>query len=235
VTLDGSNVGKTPLTLRDVPAGNHTVVLSLAGRTSATRTLELRAGAVQDLTVTLEPEAVAQAPNMAHVPLTAPKPADIPEPPPLTNVAPLPPLRGHPGRPAKIVALAALIGAAASGAALIYTYTQYRSAQDTINEKTRLGGPVPLSMDEAKRCESGPDDVQGLPCERGRTMSLATKALGGVTIGLAAVSAISFGIGEYQSQKAKKERGTFGVMRQTLRVAPVFSSTGGGLSARFEF
>ena len=50
---------------------------------------------------------------------------------------------------------------------------------------------------------------------------------------LAAAGVVSFVIGDRQAAKAKEKSAS--VMRQTLRIAPVFSTQGGGLTAAFEF
>jgi hypothetical protein len=44
---------------------------------------------------------------------------------------------------------------------------------------------------------------------------------------------VSFVIGDRQAAKAKERN--VGVLRQSLRIAPVFSTRGGGLTAAFEF
>jgi hypothetical protein len=57
VTVDGQSYGRTPLTLRDLLPGTHSVVVSMPGRQSVTRSVELRAGGAHDVVATLEPEA----------------------------------------------------------------------------------------------------------------------------------------------------------------------------------
>src|SRR6185312_4635974 len=121
VTVDGQPYGRTPVTLRDLSPGPHAVTVSMPGRQTFTRNVELRAGGSHDVVATLEPE---QAPVVARKEPLKPPP---PEPPPLVSPTPSPqPLRAeHPGRTAKIVA-GVLVGAAVVTAAVaIYTWRTY--------------------------------------------------------------------------------------------------------------
>jgi len=126
VTVDAQSYGRTPLTLRDLLPGSHTVVVTMQGRQPVTRTVELRAGGSHDVAATLEPEAP---------PVVAKKePQKAPEPPPLIPTHPEPrpqPLTNeHPGRTAKIVA-GVLVGAAlVTGAVDIYTWRTYSDLED---------------------------------------------------------------------------------------------------------
>jgi hypothetical protein len=87
-----------------------------------------------------------------------------------------------------------------------------------------------------------PADIAGTPeavkfhqtCASGTTFANATTGLLVATGALAAAGVISFVIGDRQAAKAK-EHNRASLMRQTLRVAPVFSTQGGGLTAAFEF
>src|SRR5439155_12235571 len=121
VTVDGQAYGRTPLTLRELSPGAHTVVLSMPGRTPVTRTVELRAGGSHECTGTLEAEA----------PVVTQKPPERkpPEPQPLITPQPRPePLRAaneHPGRTAKIVAGVLVGGALVTAAVAIYTWRKY--------------------------------------------------------------------------------------------------------------
>ena len=70
-------------------------------------------------------------------------------------------------------------------------------------------------------------------CTSGNNFANATTGLWVATGALAAAGVVSFVIGDRQAAKAKEKN--VSVLRQTLRVAPVFSTRGGGLTAAFEF
>src|SRR4051812_43183936 len=122
VSVDGNSYGRTPLTLRDLAPGTHQVTVSMSGRQTYTKNVELRPGGSHDVVATLE----AEAPVVVR---KEPKQPTPPEPLPLVTPTPTPrplPLRNeHPGRTAKIVA-GVLVGAAVVTAAVaIYTWRTY--------------------------------------------------------------------------------------------------------------
>lgn len=246
VTVDGAAAGRTPVTLRDLSPGAHTVVLSMSGRQPVTRNVDLRPGATQEVTATLE----AEPPPVVHHHAEPPPPA----PEPLVKAAPVAPLgREHPGRTAQILG-GALFGAGViAGVAAIVTWSRYDSRFDGSYEQTArkdlLGFPGPFSDQESTFLHSPssctvPSSMamrdQALAakyhndCTSGHTLAATTTGLWIAAGALAAGGVISFIVGERQAAKAK-ERTTLGVMRQTLRVAPVFSSQSGGVTAAFEF
>jgi hypothetical protein len=249
LTVDGQPMGRTPVTLRDLATGTHTVVLSMAGRASATRSVELRAGGTHDVVVTLEPEPTAQAPVVTP---TTPAPAPPPEeeaPPPVTRQPPRHAAApaNHPGRAAKIIGITGMaLGVATAGVA-IYTWHMYSSdlANQTHNDLVALGPPmqgeqsffsspscnVPSSLQ--LRNPSGANKYRD-DCTSGQTYANATTGLWVAAGVLAAAGVVSFVIGDRQAAKAK-DHSTLGVMRRTLRLVPVASSQGGGLQAHFEF
>ena len=71
-------------------------------------------------------------------------------------------------------------------------------------------------------------------CNSGNSFANTTTGLWVATGALAAAGVVSFVIGDRQAAKAK-ERNSASLMRQSLRIAPVFSTRGGGLTAAFEF
>ncbi|MGZ3426965.1 MAG: PEGA domain-containing protein [Polyangia bacterium] len=239
VAVDGQSYGRTPLTLRDLPAGSHTVVVTMAGRQPVTRTVDLRAGGTHDVVATLEPEAPV---------VVRKEPKQPPEPPPLipTHAEPQPqPLRNeHAGRTAKIVA-GVLVGAAVVTAAVaIYTWRSYTDLEGKSHDDLEGLKPTPVPpQDQAffmnPTCNV-PADLAGTPaatkfhndCTSGNNFANATTGLWVATGALAAAGVVSFVIGDRQAAKAKEH---IGVMRQSLRIAPVFSTRGGGLTAAFEF
>jgi len=242
VAVDGTGYGRTPLTLRDLPPGTHTVIVSMTGRQPVTRSVELRAGGTHDVVATLEPEA---PPVIAHkepvVKPVEPQPL-IPAPTP----APAEPLSNtHAGRTAKIVA-GVLVGAAVVTAGVaIYTWRTYSDLQQTAHNDLEAIKPNPVPSQDAPffmnpTCNV-PADLQGAAgaakfksdCSSGNNYANATTGLWVATGALAAAGVISFVIGDRQAAKAKEHNAS--VMRQTLRVAPVFSTRGGGLTAAFEF
>ena len=245
VTVDGQSYGRTPLTLRDLTPGAHTVVVTMAGRQSVTRNVELRAGGSHDVVATLE----AEAPIVAHKEPVKPPPT--PEPQPLVTAQPQPqPLAArneHPGRTAKIVA-GVLVGAAVVTAAVaIYTWRTYSDLESTAHNdldmlKPATGVPAGDAGFFMNPSCTVPSDLQGSAaatkfhndCTSGNNYANATTGLWVATGALAAAGVVSFVIGDRQAAKAK-ERNSASLLRQSLRVAPVFSTRGGGLTAAFEF
>ena len=240
VSIDGQSSGRTPLTLRDLSPGPHSVTVTMAGRQPFSRNVELRAGGSHDVVATLEPE----PPPVVVKQEPPPKP---PEPPPLVTTTPTPPpiASAHPGRTAKIIA-GVLVGAAVVTAGVaIYTWRTYSDLETTSHNDLNMIKPNPIpSQDQGffmnPTC-SVPADLQGTAgatkfhndCTSGKNFANATTGLWVATGALAAAGVISFVIGDRQAAKAKEKN--VSVLRQTLRVAPVFSTQGGGLTAAFEF
>jgi hypothetical protein len=168
--------------------------------------------------------------------IPAPTPTPT-EPQPLTNQ--------HVGRTAKIIA-GVLVGAAVVTAGVaIYTWRTYSDLQSTAHNDLEAIKPNPVPSQDAPffmnpTCNV-PADLQSAAgagkfksdCSSGRNYANATTGLWVATGALAAAGVISFVIGDRQAAKAKEHN--VSVMRQTLRVAPVFSTRGGGLTAAFEF
>jgi hypothetical protein len=241
VSVDGNSYGRTPLTLRDLAPGPHQVTVTMQGRQPFTRNVELRAGGSHDVVATLE----AEAPVVVRK-----EPVKPPEPTPLVTPTPTPtptPLRNeHPGRTAKIVA-GVLVGAAVVTAAVaIYTWRTYSDLETSAHTELEGIKPTPVPpQDQAffmnPSCNV-PADLQGSPgatkfhndCTSGNNFANATTGLWVATGALAAAGVVSFVIGDRQAAKAK-ERNSATLIRQSLRVAPVFSTRGGGLTAAFEF
>ncbi|MDD5219951.1 MAG: PKD domain-containing protein, partial [Candidatus Bipolaricaulis sp.] len=63
VRLDGTSIGTSPLERTNIPTGQHTVQLSLAGYEVETRQVSIQAGATTNLTVTLTPLVTNQPPT----------------------------------------------------------------------------------------------------------------------------------------------------------------------------
>jgi hypothetical protein len=245
VAVDGQQHGRTPLTLRDLAAGQHTVVVTMAGRQTATRTVDLRAGGAHDVVVTLEPETVAQK-------TTRPPPEPLPLVPSPSTTTPTKLRLGseqHPGRTAMIIG-GVLVGAAVvTGGVLIYTWRKYddelagKTSMDlaalgpamTAEEMTFINSPsctVPSTIQNRKPMESA---TYKSDCDSGNTFANATTGLWVATGALALGGVVSFIVGERQMAKAKERNRGVSLLRQTLRVAPVFSTRGGGITAAFEF
>lgn len=251
VTVDGTPYGKTPVTLRDLAPGSHTVVVSMAGKQSVTRTVELRPGGSHDVVATLE--------NEAPVVVVQKPPPHVEKPRPPTQIEPMPivekprptlPPAEHPGRTAKIVA-GVLVGAAlVTGAIAIYSYTVYHPLEQQAHDElaplqpNRMQSPDEMAFFSNPGCAVPSSLVQNNPtgaaayshdCNKGNTWANTATGLWVATGALAAGGVISFVIGERQSAKAREKQQAIGVIRQSLRVAPVFSTKGGGLTAAFEF
>ena len=256
VTVDGNAVGRTPITLRDLPAGTHTVVVAAPGRVTQSKTVELRGGSTSELNLALEVQAVTPPPVVTHEP---PKPVEPAVVPPPVVVAPQPqPVVGHPGRAAKFVALGALIGAVVAGSVAIYTWRSYDGLQSTThsdlndlvppNQRCPTMG-APMTPEQQFACNPGPTVPASLAgsstaqkyqndYSSGQTYANATTALWVVTGALAGTAIITYIVGDRQAKNAEKEKRqstTAKLLQQSLKVAPVFSSKSGGLTASFEF
>jgi hypothetical protein len=244
VAIDGQPMGRTPITLRDLTAGAHTIAISHSGRITATRTVELRPGGTHEIAVSLDPE--QGAPPVAKLPETRPNPL-IGQPgvtPPTEKPV------GHPGRTAKILALTTLAGAVVAGSVAIYTWRTYEDLQSAarndllmIRDQTANPTAEQRAFYDQPSCDI-PQSFSGAPsfgsynekCDSGKTYTAATTALWVVAGGLAATSVILYVVGDRQAAKAKAEKKTAArLMQQSLRIAPVVSSQGGALSASFEF
>jgi hypothetical protein len=244
VSVDGTTYGKTPVTLRDLAPGVHSVSVAMAGRQTASRNVELKPGGTHDLALTLEPEApppVAQ--KEAPPPAIAPPPLT---PPPATTTK----RAAHPGRAATIAGVALLGAAVVSGGVLIYTYKSYSDLQNTANQDLKgLQPTVPSDRSFFLNPDCNPPaTVTSSPtspgalgrykndCSQGSNLATASTALWIGTGVLAAGGIAAIIVGQVQAAKARKERASgVSLLRQTLRVAPVFTTSGGGVSAAFEF
>lgn len=244
VAVDGQSAGRTPVTLRELSPGAHVVAVTMSGRVPSTRTVELRAGGNHELAFTLEPDG-SKPPVAAKV---KPEPL-ITAPQPVITATPVPPpaVKGHPGRTAKILALTALAGAVVAGGVAIYTWRTYSGLEDTAhNDLIRLRPGMPTEEQtkffNSPNC-TPPASLGSSPeinsykanCSSGETYAGATTALWVVAGALATASVISYVVGDRQAAKANEKKTTARIIRQTLRVAPVFSNQGGALSAAFEF
>ena len=243
VTVDGREVGKTPVTLRDLQPGTHSVVISAAGRQTQTRTVELRAGGASDLVVSLP---VEEQPAVVVVPPTPKPPEPAVTTPPPNPIVTAPPPSSHPGRGAKIAALALLGAGVAAGAVAIYTWRSYNDLSGIASELNKPANPTQEQKDFFNHPTCTPpsslgsgSDVQQYKsdCSRGQSFAAATTALWVVAGALAGASVISYIVGDRQARNAEKERkpSAARLFKQTLRVEPVFSTRSGGLQASFEF
>lgn len=249
VAIDGQPMGRTPITLRDLTAGAHTIAISASGRVTATRTVELRAGGTHELAVSLDPEQPG-APPVAKLPDTRPEP--LTGKPRLVQPESEKPA-GHPGRTAKILALTALAGAVVAGSVAIYTWRTYDGLQATaredltlIRDTTAMPTTEQSNFYNAPNCNI-PQSFASNPsfnaykehCDSGETHATATTALWVVAGAMAATSVILYVVGDRQAVKAQraseKPRSAARFMQQSLRIAPVISAQGGAVSASFEF
>lgn len=254
VDVDGQSAGPTPVTLRDLAPGTHDVKVTMAGRKPFGRTVELLPGGTFEVTAALESATVATTTTtVTPTPTpTPPPPGLVPEPKPATGPSGEAEVKrtGKPGRTAKALAIAAWAGAVVAGAVAIYTWRTYAGLEDTAHkslENVRAGlGRAPTTDEERffqkPTCEV-PVGLSGASveqykndCNSGNTFANATTALWVVAGTLAAAGVVGYVVGDRQAAKAaEKPKTTAGVLRQSLQIAPVFSSQGGGLQAAFEF
>jgi PEGA domain len=242
VSVDGQSAGRTPITLRDLSAGKHDFVISLAGRVTINKVIELKPGGSHEVSLQMEAE-------------SAP-PSKQPQPPPPQPaqqqqlVAPVPPPpASHPGRAAKGVAIGAFAAAVVAGAVAIYTWRTYRDLEDTAHNDLAALAKTPQAAQNKSFFDNPtcnpPSSLPGTQaykdhCSSGQTYADATTALWVTAGALAAAGVVSIIIGERQSAKARetppKSTASAGrLIQQSLRLAPVFTTKSGGLSASFEF
>ena len=97
VAIDGQPAGRTPVTLRELSAGTHTVGVSMSGHLTQTRSVELRPGGSHEVVVTLPP-----VEDQHPVVINNPPPANPPEPAVHAATSGAPPTAAsHPGRSAR--------------------------------------------------------------------------------------------------------------------------------------
>ena len=144
VTVDGTSYGRTPLTLRDLTPGPHQVTVSMAGKQTFSRNVELRPGGSHDVVATLEAETPA---IVNKLPTRPPEPTPLITPPSTTP----PPLRNeHPGRTAKIVAGVLVGGALVTAAVAIYTWRHYSDLEGQAHADLEALKPMPVpAQDQA--------------------------------------------------------------------------------------
>lgn len=250
VTIDGQPGGRTPITLRDLSPGAHAVTASLPGHKTATRSVELRPGVSQEVAIALDPvgEPVAEKPEPAAARDLITRPAK----PPIRKAA-------HPGRAAKILALAALGGAVAAGGVAIYTWRTYVGLEETAyNDLLRVPQPADPSAAERQffsqpNCNppaslASPEITQYKnTCSSGETFVNATTALWVVAGALAGSSVVAYIVGNRQAARAAAQpaggddappqapKTTGRIIQQSLRIEPVIGTQGGALQATFEF
>ena len=147
VTVDGTGYGRTPVTLRDLAPGTHTVVVSMPGRQSVTRTVELRAGGTHDVVGHARARSAAgrsrtrsrwSSRSSRSRSIPAPVPA---QPRPLTN-------RIRDGR--RRSSPASLVGAAVVTAGVaIYTWRTYSDLQTRRTTISRRSSRDPVPSQDA--------------------------------------------------------------------------------------
>jgi hypothetical protein len=246
VAVDGQPMGRTPVTLRELSPGTHTIAVSANGQKTAIRTVELRSGGTHEVAVTLEPESVAIAPA-ANPPMESPGPGIVQSPSERERLREKP-ASSHAGRPAKFIALGAVVGAVVAGGVAIYTWRTYSGLEDTAHaDLLKVKAGLPTVTDEQAKFFAKPNcnpsglsgaavDQYKKDCSSGETYAAATTALWVVAGALAGAGVISYVIGDRQAaHAAERPRTTAHIIRQSLRVAPILSTQGGGLTAAFEF
>jgi hypothetical protein len=261
VAVDGQPMGRTPVTLRDMPPGPHTVAVSMSGRQTVTKTVELPPFGSQEVLVNLP----AEEPKVAKTEPTPPPPALVPTP----EAQPIEPKKpkNTAGRAAFIAGAVTLAGALATGGALIYTWRTYEDLQGPVNQQLCTWGngtfadgrcmnpggnwtPEERDFLEGRGDKCNPpasfgsgQDVQSYRanCSEGTKMADASTGLWVVTGLLAAggLTAILVGVHQHtQAGRAERPKSALAPslrLRQSLKIAPILSTQGGALSASFEF
>ncbi|MSP58928.1 MAG: PEGA domain-containing protein [Myxococcales bacterium] len=246
ITLDGMGAGRTPATLTVSGAGKHTIVVGKEGFGAETRTVHVNEGETARVAVTFQggaPPSVAVVETPSHGPPSA--------------------ASEHPGRTPKIFAGAALVVAVVGAGIAIYSWRHYADLETTTNSTLSTlhdgirGSPNGADLeyffgkDAAGRAARSDCKLpSGLAasdtsrryvdqCNEGVSYANATTGLWVGAGVLAAVAAVSFGVGQVQSQKVPPQN-EGGAKPQATRprlrlVSPVVSAEGGGVTAAFEF
>jgi hypothetical protein len=248
VTVDGQPGGRTPVTLRDLSAGPHNFVLALAGRVTINKTIELKPGANHEVSLQMEAEQPGHLPTVETKPSTSTSTSTVTAPPITPHAAEATPTEAttsHPGRVAKGVAIGAFAAAVITGAVAIYTWRTYSDLEGTAHNDLAALSTQPAAAQNQSffgnpTCNppSGLTNTQTYKdhCNSGQTYANATTALWVTAGALAAAGVVSVIIGDHQSKAKRETPKTAGrLIQQSLKLAPVFSTRSGGLSASFEF
>jgi hypothetical protein len=179
-----------------------------------------------------------------RVEVVKPKPVATPR----TEVQPTQeqPRSAHPGRPAKFAAIGLVAGAVVAGAVAIYTWRSYIKLQDEAHADLQSIAATPGSNPDptffgSPRCDNVPiapgpmRDSYTSHCESGNRYANATTGLWVSAGALAAAGIISFIVGERMDANAEKRMKNIKGIKESLRLVPALSTTGGGLQASFEF
>ncbi|MCS6915686.1 MAG: PEGA domain-containing protein [Myxococcota bacterium] len=245
VTLDGKPVGRTPLELREVATGTHTVTLALEGYEWVVRTLTVQGGLVHNLDVQLHRRA---PPASLAAPLSAPTPPDR-------------------GRPLRIAAYSLLGLAAVLGGVAIYTWRTYVGHQDSARLaldvlQSRLAAPGEVndffsSSERLSSCQPPWELTVGAMgdlttimayeayldhCRRGRHLAQATTALTATLGSVALMGVTSYILGRALAPRRLREgpdnpgRRAAGRYRpRVAEIVPMAGPQGGGVNLGFEF
>jgi hypothetical protein len=237
VSIDGTQVGRTPYKTKDLRPRSYAVTVQADGYQPTTHTVEIRAGATESLSLKLEREQPRVEPT---------KPPTVGVVEPLAPLSEPPAKPRHPGRPAKYASIGLVAGAVVAGAVAIYTWRSYISLEDQASTQLRSLAPPAGTNDQRlfyghPDCSTPPGQTDTAAsryvsnCQSGQRYAHATTGLW-VTAGvLAAAGIVSFVVGDRLDAKAERERRAGQSIRQSLRLLPAVSTQGGGLSASFEF
>jgi TolB-like protein len=199
------------------------------GRTPVVATLE-------PLTPKPPPMVVAPAPVARLEPaVVAPSPAPAPT--------------DHSGRTAQIIGITSLAAAVVTGSVAIYTWRVYSGLQDTTHQELRALAPGAPTAEQAHFFEkpscTPPSSLSGSAvnkyksdCSSGHTYAAATTGLWVASGALALGGVVSLIVGARQAAKAKEQHNpqrSPQIIRESLRLAPVFSTQSGGVVASFDF
>jgi hypothetical protein len=235
VEVDGSERGQTPLTLKDLSPGVHTVTVRGDGLAAQSRNVELLAGGTVDVAVKLL--ALGSAPRVAEIPKA---PAKLSELGADRAAAPAAaPVRSS--RTARIVGGVALGLAVASAVSALVTWRSYTDleghARDNLQkalDQGGVGGNAAFFVNP--NCSMVPagaafDGVRA-DCSSGQAYANATTALWVVSGALAATGVIAILVGESQARSAPVDKRA---QRPTLRIAPALSLQAAAVQAQLSF
>jgi PEGA domain len=240
VAIDGRTVGKTPITAPVFGPATHTVAVTRDGYDPTSREVKIKAGEELKLDFSLRAKA---PPPVASVEPPTPTPTPTPEVP----IAPA----EHPGRTLKIAGVIGVLAGLVAIGIEIYTWQSYLTLQTDGHQKLiNLRDTNGDYADNHKEWFQKPTCTvpEGVPtgsstyktyvadCNDGNTLASVSTALliGGIVVGVAGIAA--FGAGMYQSSQAEKASAPKTSMVPRLKVvSPVVSTSGGGVTAAFEF
>jgi hypothetical protein len=242
VLLDGKPVGATsdqPLTIPEVAAGKHEVVLEKPGHTAARQQVMVVAGQTASVNLALQPGAAAPAASAGAAAVPGPaQPPGAAEPPGSPGAAPPvgPPAPAASSRSGYRTGFWVTLAATAlsAGAAMKFGL-DVSKANDDLDPYRRL--PCPGSPGTVCDGNGKPPTVARDPDEIGRLTDEGNRAqtLQWVFIGVGSAFAVASGYLFYRGFLDSDDPGGRREAHRGLRIFPTAKASAGGVVAEFDF